>query len=228
MSLAIKLNLPVSTFILTQYFGENPGIYRRFGRAGHNGLDFAVPAGTPVLAAAAGCVVKIGHDPAGYGNYVLIDHGVFETLYAHLQTVELERGAPVQAGELLARSDNTGFSTGPHLHFELRIPDNKTADYPAGEVDPTPYFVALPKIDSDTGDIPGEHDLTGSGANVAADSNPICRVNAIAGLNVHIKPALESEVIGAFKYRQELTVMKQDGDWLGVLVWVHKDWTTDF
>lgn len=130
----IALQIPVPG-PLTQGFGENPETYRRFGLAGHNGLDYGCPLGTPVKAAAAGSVVKVGNDPGGYGIYVKLAHaGGYETLYAHLASRTALLDDRIEAGEGLGRSGSTGFSTGPHLHFELRQ---------AGKaIDPTPYFAA--------------------------------------------------------------------------------------
>lgn len=91
----------------------------RWGRM-HNGLDLAVPIGTPIYAAAAGTVTHSG--PMGtYGILVIIDHGNgVETRYAHLNRALVRVGQRVQRGALIAHSGNTGNSTGPHLHFEIR------------------------------------------------------------------------------------------------------------
>lgn len=84
----------------------------------HNGIDIAVPAGTPVRPAAAGVVVFSGERP-GYGRTVLIEHdnGMI-TLYAHNSRLAVVPGQPVDADTVIALSGNTGRSTGPHLHFE--------------------------------------------------------------------------------------------------------------
>ncbi|KIN75131.1 M23 peptidase domain protein [Sulfitobacter noctilucae] len=89
----------------------------------HNGVDWAAPTGTPVLAVAAGRVARAG-DGGGYGNVVYLDHGNgIETRYAHLNAFAkgLRRGTRVEAGQVIGYVGTTGRSTGPHLHFELRV-----------------------------------------------------------------------------------------------------------
>ena len=94
--------------------------------AGHMGVDLAGPLGTPVLAAASGVVETIAYQPGGAGQYVCIDHGNnFYTLYMHLiknspQELGLKVGQKVPAGAQIGKLGNTGGSTGPHLHFEIR------------------------------------------------------------------------------------------------------------
>src|SRR5262249_21958663 len=87
----------------------------------HPGMDFGAPLGAPVSAPADGEVVLVGPTPAR-GTIVILDHGagVYST-YADLQTIEVEVGASVKAGQLIARVGTTGFSTGPHLHWEVRV-----------------------------------------------------------------------------------------------------------
>lgn len=104
----------------------------------HDGVDIGVPIGTPVYAAAAGEVVtskyylKGDYDGSyknGYGNYVMIDHGDYYTLYGHLQYKKVVSvGQSVSKGQLIAYTASTGNSTGPHLHFEVR--KGKTAVNP--------------------------------------------------------------------------------------------------
>ncbi|HEY8416493.1 MAG TPA: peptidoglycan DD-metalloendopeptidase family protein [Limnochordales bacterium] len=103
----------------------------RWGRM-HQGLDIAVPTGTPVRAAAAGTVTYAG--PMGsYGNLVILDHGNrVETRYAHNSRIVVRVGQKVKRGEIIAYSGNTGNSTGPHLHFEIR--------YRGTAVDPDKYL----------------------------------------------------------------------------------------
>lgn len=86
----------------------------------HIGLDIAVPEGTPVHAAAGGRVVEAGWS-GGYGILVVVDHDDdYSTYYAHLSALRVSLGQYVEQGQLLALSGNTGMSTGPHLHFEIR------------------------------------------------------------------------------------------------------------
>ena len=89
----------------------------------HNGVDWAAPTGTPVRAAAQGKIKVVG-DGGGYGNVVYIDHGNgMETRYAHLNEFgpNARQGATVAAGDVIGFVGTTGRSTGPHLHFELRV-----------------------------------------------------------------------------------------------------------
>jgi murein DD-endopeptidase MepM/ murein hydrolase activator NlpD len=87
----------------------------------HPGIDIGVPTGTPVHAAAAGKVVWCGW-MSGYGNFVVIDHGGgFATAYGHNSRVAVSCGQEVAQGEVIAYSGCTGFCTGPHVHFEIRV-----------------------------------------------------------------------------------------------------------
>lgn len=87
----------------------------------HEGLDFSAPAGTPILAAAGGVVLESKYH-SGYGNMVEIDHGEgFVTRYAHASTLRVKKGALVERGQLIADVGTSGRSTGPHLHFEVRL-----------------------------------------------------------------------------------------------------------
>jgi murein DD-endopeptidase MepM/ murein hydrolase activator NlpD len=88
----------------------------------HPGLDFPAPSGTPVYAARSGRVTWAGWWAGGYGNLVSVAvGGGVRTMYAHLSTIAVHRGERVATGTLLGRVGSTGLSTGPHLHFELRL-----------------------------------------------------------------------------------------------------------
>jgi murein DD-endopeptidase MepM/ murein hydrolase activator NlpD len=96
------------------------GFGSRWGRM-HEGIDIAVGAGTPVHAAAAGMVVYAGW-MSGYGNIVVLDHGNgLSTAYAHNSSLAVGQGATVGKGFVIALSGSTGHSTGPHVHFEVRV-----------------------------------------------------------------------------------------------------------
>jgi hypothetical protein len=89
----------------------------------HNGLDFDGDFGSPIYAADSGVIVYSGWSDRGYGNLIVVDHdGGWQTFYAHLMDgTLLPCGSNVQKGELIASMGSTGNSTGPHLHFELRL-----------------------------------------------------------------------------------------------------------
>jgi murein DD-endopeptidase MepM/ murein hydrolase activator NlpD len=96
------------------------GFGSRWGRM-HDGIDIGVSEGTPVHAAAAGTVIYAGW-MSGYGNIVVIDHGNgLSTAYAHNSQLMVGQGATIGKGSVIALSGNTGHSTGPHVHFEVRV-----------------------------------------------------------------------------------------------------------
>ncbi len=87
----------------------------------HHGLDIVARAGAPVAASASGVVVKSGFEPL-YGNTVVIDHGAgYRSVYAHLSSCDVEEGAYVKRGQELGKVGSSGRSTGPHLHYEVRV-----------------------------------------------------------------------------------------------------------
>jgi murein DD-endopeptidase MepM/ murein hydrolase activator NlpD len=132
----LALSWPLASFRITQVFGptalvlEPPlGPYQHF----HTGIDIAATIGSPVMAAADGVVVAVGHTASGYGNYVVIAHGAgIETLYGHLLATRVSFGDGVSRGQVIGLEGSTGFSTGPHVHFELRLNN--------AVMDPMPYM----------------------------------------------------------------------------------------
>jgi murein DD-endopeptidase MepM/ murein hydrolase activator NlpD len=108
------------------------GFGYRWGRM-HEGIDISVAEGTPIRAAASGTVILMQseYESGGYGNYTCIDHGGgLSTCYAHQSSFATSVGAQVSQGDVIGLSGNTGNSTGPHLHFEVRI--NGAATDPLG------------------------------------------------------------------------------------------------
>jgi len=88
----------------------------------HPGLDYEASVGDPVRAGASGCATFAGRDGGGYGKLVVLQHGAGMTSwYAHLSRINVRRGQCVAAGARIGRVGSTGVSTGPHLHFELRL-----------------------------------------------------------------------------------------------------------
>jgi murein DD-endopeptidase MepM/ murein hydrolase activator NlpD len=99
----------------------------------HTGIDLVEPFGSPVFAADDGVVALVGTSSQGYGRYVVIAHsGGLDTLYGHLSTAVVKVGQVVVQGQTIGLEGSTGNSTGPHLHFELRIKQQP--------IDPTPYL----------------------------------------------------------------------------------------
>jgi LysM repeat protein len=99
------------------------GGHKTQGLHGYNGVDYGMPVGSPLYAAAAGKVIiaKGSGWNGGYGNYVVIQHGNnTQTVYGHMSSVAVSVGQTVVQGQLIGYSGNTGRSTGPHLHFEIR------------------------------------------------------------------------------------------------------------
>ncbi len=93
----------------------------------HQGIDISVPIGTPVLSSMAGKIIGGGYS-GSRGNYVVVDHGSgITTLYQHLSKVSVKVGDIVNTGQTIAYSGNSGVSTGPHLHYEVRK-DGKPID----------------------------------------------------------------------------------------------------
>ena len=96
-------------------------------RRGHTGMDLAVPTGTPIRAALPGTVTVSTYNRGGYGYYIMIDHGDgLSTLYGHCSQLLASVGRIVNAGDVVALSGSTGRSTGPHLHFEVRVNGQRT------------------------------------------------------------------------------------------------------
>ncbi|MFC7887215.1 M23 family metallopeptidase [Streptomyces sp. NPDC057376] len=116
---------PVKNYKLTASFAQNGGMWA----SKHSGQDFAVPIGTNVVATHGGTVVKAGGNGAGdgpaYGNAIVIKHGNGTySQYAHLSKINVKAGQIVKTGQSIAKSGNTGNSSGPHLHFEIRTTPN--------------------------------------------------------------------------------------------------------
>ncbi|MFJ6198460.1 peptidoglycan DD-metalloendopeptidase family protein [Micromonospora sp. NPDC092111] len=122
--------VPMAGAEITSCYGQRSGTL-------HAGIDFAMPAGTPIHAAAAGTVVKAGDVGDGYGNSVFVDHGNgYLTHYAHQSSLKVTVGDHVTAGEVIGYEGSTGDSTGPHLHFEVH------QGQMWNQIDPAPFLRA--------------------------------------------------------------------------------------
>ncbi len=115
-----------TTGVISSTFGD------RRRSSTHGGLDIATNVGTPVKAAASGVIIFAGRNQ-GFGNEIIIHHGFgITTIYGHLNKINVTVGQEVTKGDLIAYSGNTGYSTGPHLHYEIILND--------GQVNPMNYL----------------------------------------------------------------------------------------
>jgi hypothetical protein len=132
-------------------------------RRNHDGVDIPCQNNTNIIAVLSGTVETAGVN-GGYGNYILLDHGDgVKTAYAHLNSFEVNVGDEVDKGQVIALSDNTGSSTGPHLHFEVIA--NGTP------VDPEPYLTGAETVDGTIG---------GGGGGATAGGESIAKAGAFA------------------------------------------------
>jgi murein DD-endopeptidase MepM/ murein hydrolase activator NlpD len=121
---------PVAAYRISSGYGPRIHPVRKL-YGFHTGIDIPAPEGTPVRAVAAGEVI-FADVALDYGNLVRIDHGGFQTLYAHLADMWVQAGERVEAGQVIGTVGSTGVSLGPHLHFEWRVD--------GGPVSPLPYW----------------------------------------------------------------------------------------
>ena len=113
----VRFLRPVSGAI-GEGFGYPPG----HGGARHDGIDFPEPMGTPIGAAGVGTVISAGWNSGGYGNLTIIQHRLgYQTWYGHQSSIAVSVGQRVAGGVRIGYVGSTGHSTGPHLHFEVRL-----------------------------------------------------------------------------------------------------------
>jgi murein DD-endopeptidase MepM/ murein hydrolase activator NlpD len=132
-----------NTPTITQGFGQNPDIYSVWGFAGHNGIDFGIPEGTTIYAPHDGIATVKNDGSQGYGKYLLIADSKRQSTFGHLSESLVTNGQTIYQGDPVAKSGNTGQSSGPHLHWTYKIlkngiVQNKTNGYD-GAVDVTEF-----------------------------------------------------------------------------------------
>lgn len=110
--------LPVP-YPVTSHFGYSSDYFG--GRIYHTGVDMACPTGTPVTNMIAGKVSFAGYSNAGYGYLVVVENNGVQSFYGHLSRIDVQVGQVVDAGTVVGATGNTGWSTGPHLHWEVRV-----------------------------------------------------------------------------------------------------------
>ena len=122
--LSNRFLVPLKSYIVTSRFGSRTDPISN-SPSTHSGVDMAASYGDEILASLAGTVEAADYEPS-YGNYVIIRHSSsLKTVYAHCSSLKVEKGDSVKAGQVIALVGSTGRSTGPHLHFEVILNDNK-------------------------------------------------------------------------------------------------------
>lgn len=141
----LNLGLPYKGSVLeTLGFGQHlldpqeKDLYSNFGLSGHDGLDFEMPIGTPVYSTDDGVVAMAGGQI--YGTTVVVQHAWGRSYYGHLSKVNVALGQKVSKGQVIGLSGNTGISTGPHLHFSIKLNANDFNNGYYGKTDPSPYL----------------------------------------------------------------------------------------
>jgi len=118
---AASARVPLLPGCVPEGFPVSGGYFTQFFGPGHPGVDIGIPVGTPVRAPIGGTVIWAGWEDSGYGILVIVANGPIRAYLAHLSAVAVTVGQTVAAGEVVGLSGNTGRSTGPHLHYELRV-----------------------------------------------------------------------------------------------------------
>ena len=116
----IVFSAPVRGYAINSPYGLRKLAIEARARA-HKGVDIAAPKGTTVFTAAEGRIVRTGYDAGGYGNFIEVRHpNGLSTVYGHLSRIDVASGDAVTPGQRIGLVGSTGYSTGPHLHFEVR------------------------------------------------------------------------------------------------------------
>ena len=146
LAVSVPSGMPLEDIRLTSAYGErNHPILRQ--RRRHHGVDLAAPTGTPVYATADGRVSQAEWF-SSYGKYVRIEHGgEMHTRFAHLSSYTVAEGDQVKKGDLIGYVGSTGRSTGPHLHYEVRVANESVNPIPYM----TPQYASIDEVDGARG-----------------------------------------------------------------------------
>lgn len=121
----MKYPKPIKPMVITQVWGVyRPNIYEQFGFTRHNGTDYAQTSTKLISSPLDGVVVKVDNRPTGAGIYVSLCDGANLFDFLHCESILVQEGQKVSVGQPIAIQDNTGFSTGPHTHIQVRPVDN--------------------------------------------------------------------------------------------------------
>lgn len=221
------------TYPITQRFGDNPGDYSDYGLIAHNGYDFGCPLNAGLYGVCIGVVGKIGIEMDGYGKYVRINTSWGRVIYAHLTEICVEVGQQINPGDFIGRSGNTGNSTGPHLHLEVRINGLESngyngavdyAEYTDGWLDGTAGGSSQP-IPSVT-EQPLDVEPLGDDIDISSGllTKTLYKVTHPNGLNIRAKPDISGELLfGLVPGRQVCAITEQvdaqGNRWVGFAVW---------
>ena len=204
--------------VVTQTFAEHVRRAQVNGWTMYNGgVDWGIPTNTAIKAAQHGTVTVTRSDATGYGTHVRLEHTEgntkYTTIYAHLMRPTVSVGDRVSAGDLIGRSDNTGNSTGPHLHFELRKGTQP--------IDPAPLLVrTVAELDGGSGDVPAIEPPD----DVGTEPKKFPRLNkalvVTAMLNIRTKPSTDSGIVGTLLVNAKVAVIRKvvrgDNIWLQI------------
>lgn len=207
----MKFLYPVPpTSWVTQTFQEHVDRARANGWTNYNGgIDWGISTGTQIKAAQAGTVTLVRNDATGYGAHVRIQHmDSYLTIYGHLLSFSVALNQQVQPGDIIGLSDNTGNSTGPHLHFELR--QNNIA------IDPAPLLVT--RVEDLNGTGTGTGSGTGTGVEPTFPDLPKARITASV-LNIRQGANISSAIIGTLVNGNVVEVI--DITTAGSDIWLH-------
>lgn len=145
-----KISFPLKDITITQVFGndlviDGEHVYAKWGYPGHNGLDLRAAPGTPVFACDDGVIESTPFDKEGFGWYVRLVHDWGRSYYCHLAGM-VQYSGPVKRGMQVGTSGSSGFCTGPHLHFGIKVCGAPTPGY-GDWTDPTPFLSEGKKMD---------------------------------------------------------------------------------
>lgn len=137
--------------VVTQWYGINPQWYNKFGLPGHEGLDMRATDSTPIYAGADGEVYRVAAEASAGGNYgihvrvqTVVDGKTYKHIYCHFKKAEVRVGDKVSRGQVLGLADNTGNSTGAHLHLTLKLDGIGSDSFmPFDIINPVPYLPDL-------------------------------------------------------------------------------------
>jgi len=139
----IKISKPFSgSYPITFNFGEDPAWYHQQFKEAHNGIDYGMPIGTPLLACDNGTLLFADHLPDLDGRGIILNHSWGQSYYWHTSEELAKYGTQIEKGDPIGYSGATGYATGPHLHFAIRVDKPDCADI-RGFIDPKPYFDSI-------------------------------------------------------------------------------------